>query len=388
MTHFNAMRIKSLITEFIASEKAGGFILIGCTIFSLIITNSQIGKNYLNIWQCIIQGHSIAAWINDGLMAIFFLLIGLELKREIQDGALSNLKPALLPIISAMGGVIIPASIFLYFNTGTATQNGAGIPMATDIAFTLGMLALAGNSIPKNLKIFLTALAVIDDLCAIIVIAVFYTEEISLVYLVITASLFLLLLALNKLKVSFLWLYILIGVIMWFTLLHSGIHATLAGVLLAIALPSEKIHHTSISNKVQHYLHFPVAFVIIPLFALANTCIIFSGNWYNGLFSTISMGVIFGLFIGKPIGIFLFSWLAVSFGICELPANINWKHILGAGMLAGIGFTMSIFICLLAFNDVQQIDEAKIAIIFGSSLSAIFGIAYLRIVSRTKIRTN
>jgi NhaA family Na+:H+ antiporter len=260
--------------------------------------------------------------------------------------------------------------------------------MATDIAFTLGMLALAGNSIPKNLKIFLTALAVIDDLCAIIVIAVFYTEEISLVYLVITASLFLLLLALNKLKVTFLWTYILIGIIMWFSLLHSGIHATLAGVLLAIALPSEKKNDESISNKVQHYLHFPVAFVIIPLFALVNTCIIFSDNWYDDLFSTISMGIIFGLFIGKPIGIFLFSWLAVSFGICQLPVNIKWKHILGAGMLAGIGFTMSIFICLLAFNDVKQIDEAKIAIIYGSSLSAIFGIAYLKIVSRTKIRSN
>ena len=376
------MKIKSLITEFITSEKSGGFILIGCTAFSLIIANSSLFVYYQNIWQYVIQGHIVTDWINDGLMAIFFLLVGLELKREIQEGALSNLKSALLPIISAMGGVIIPASIFLFFNIGKSTQNGAGIPMATDIAFTLGMLALAGKRIPVNLRIFLTALAVIDDLCAILVIAVFYTEQISLFYLGITAVLFLLLLTLNKLKVSFLWMYIVIGISMWFTLLHSGIHATLAGVLLAIALPSEKKNNQSISNNVQHYLHFPVALIVIPLFALANTCIIFSSNWHHGLFSTASLGIILGLFIGKPAGIFIFSWLAVLFGICQLPPAIKWKHIFGAGILAGIGFTMSIFICLLAFSNQQQIQEAKIAIIIGSSLSALLGIAYLRISTK------
>ena len=376
------MNITQLFKDFFKSEKTGGFILIFCTLISLILSNSNFGHIYTEFWETDFQGHSITHWINDGLMAIFFLLIGLELEREVYIGELSNLKKALFPVISAVGGVLVPAIIFLIYNHGTTTQSGAGIPMATDIAFAIGMLALLGKSVPVSLKIFLTALAVIDDLCAILVIAFFYTSSISFLYLGISLLIFLILFVLNRMKINNLIPYLIGGVGMWYCMLHSGIHATLSGVMLAFVIPFGKGDDKSISYKLQHILHKPVAFIIIPLFALANTCIIFGNDWTMALSSKLGLGIITGLVVGKPIGILLFSSIAVFMGICTVPEGLKWKHIAGASLLAGIGFTMSIFITMLAFSDNQQIDSGKIAIIFASLIAATTGLIALKLILR------
>lgn len=373
-------RLSKLFTEFFESEKAGGIILIICTVFSLWLSNSSIGDGYIAFWNTHIGSHSITHWINDGLMAIFFLLIGLELEREIYIGELSELKNALLPVIAALGGVLVPAGIYLLFNYGSAAQSGAGIPMATDIAFAIGILSLLGKKVPASLKIFLTALAVIDDLCAIIVIAVFYTTSISFFYLGIAIGIFVAMLIMNRLKIRNLIPYLLGGVAMWYCMLHSGIHATIAGVLTAFAIPFGSGNKRSTSYILQHWLHKPVAFIILPLFALANTCIAFGSDWANGLFSHSGIGIYAGLVAGKPIGILLFSIVAVTTGICALPGELKWKHMIGAGLLAGIGFTMSIFVTLLAFNDPHLIDLSKIAIIFASLTAGIIGLIWLKIV--------
>lgn len=372
--------VSKLFKDFFNSEKTGGFILIFCTALSLILSNSSLGNEYINFWETSIQGHSLTHWINDGLMAIFFLLIGLELEREVYVGELSNFKNALFPVVSAVGGVIVPASIFLMFNYNTPEQSGAGIPMATDIAFAIGMLALLGKRVPPSLKIFLTALAVIDDLCAIIIIALFYTSSISFLYLSLSLGIFVILLILNKLKVNVLTPYIIGGILMWYFMLHSGVHATLSGVLLAFAIPFQKGEENSISYQLQHHLHKPVAFIIVPLFALANTCIVFSQNFQQQLFSKEAIGIILGLVIGKPLGILLFCGIAVLAGLCVLPHQLKWKHIFGAGLLAGIGFTMSIFITMLAYTDAIQINTGKMAILTASAIAAILGLGVLRMV--------
>lgn len=375
-------RLSKLFTEFFESEKAGGVILIICTVFSLWLSNSSIGDGYIAFWNIHIGSHSITHWINDGLMAIFFLLIGLELEREIYIGELSEIKNALLPVIAALGGVLVPAGIYLLFNYGSAAQSGAGIPMATDIAFAIGILSLLGKRVPASLKIFLTALAVIDDLCAIIVIAVFYTTSISFFYLGIAIGIFVVMLIMNRLKIRNLIPYLLGGVAMWYCMLHSGIHATIAGVLTAFAIPFGSGNKKSTSYILQHWLHKPVAFIILPLFALANTCIAFGSDWTSGLFSDSGIGIYAGLVAGKPIGILLFSAVAVATGICALPGELKWKHMAGAGLLAGIGFTMSIFVTLLAFTDPHLIDLSKISIIFASLTAGILGLAWLKIVLR------
>lgn len=375
-------RLSKLFTEFFESEKAGGVILIICTVFSLWLSNSSIGDGYIAFWNIHIGSHSITHWINDGLMAIFFLLIGLELEREIYIGELSEIKNALLPVIAALGGVLVPAGIYLLFNYGSAAQSGAGIPMATDIAFAIGILSLLGKRVPASLKIFLTALAVIDDLCAIIVIAVFYTTSISFFYLGIAIGIFVAMLIMNRLKIRNLIPYLLGGVAMWYCMLHSGIHATIAGVLTAFAIPFGSGNKKSTSYILQHWLHKPVAFIILPLFALANTCIAFGSDWTSGLFSDSGIGIYAGLVAGKPIGILLFSAVAVATGICALPGELKWKHMAGAGLLAGIGFTMSIFVTLLAFTDPHLIDLSKISIIFASLTAGILGLAWLKIVLR------
>ena len=366
--------------DFFKSEKTGGFILIFCSIISLVISNTTVGNAYMQFWETDFQGHSITHWINDGLMAIFFLLIGLELEREIYVGELSNFKNALFPVISAIGGVIVPACIYLIYNYGSNTQNGAGIPMATDIAFAIGILSLLGKSVPPQLKVFLTALAVIDDLCAILIIAFFYTAHLSFTYLFISLGIWGILIVLNRLKVHHFLPYLIGGIAMWYFMLHSGVHATIAGVMLAFAIPFGDGSEKTLSSKLQHKLHYPVAFIILPLFALANTCIVFKYNWVSGLSSNIGTGIIAGLAAGKPIGIILFSSLAVFMGVAKLPNGLNWKHIAGVSLLAGIGFTMSIFITLLAFDDKNIIDIGKIAIIFASTLSAIAGLITLKLV--------
>ncbi|WP_392419493.1 Na+/H+ antiporter NhaA [Capnocytophaga canis] len=380
------MKATKLFKEFFESEKAGGLILIACTVISLLIANSSFGESYVQFFQTKTAGLSIEHWINDGLMAIFFLLIGLELEREIYKGELSNVKDALLPIFAAIGGMLIPAGIFLALNFGTKTQAGAGIPMATDIAFALGILSLLGNRVPVSLKVFLTALAVIDDLGAIIIIAIFYTKELLWTNLLIALGIFAVLLVLNRLKVKSLIPYLLGGVAMWYFMLVSGVHATIAGVLLAFAIPFGDGGEKSTSYKLQHYLHKPVAFVILPIFALANTAIFFEGDISEILTQNNSLGIALGLIVGKPLGIFLLSFLAVSFGLCKLPSDINWKSVLGVGFLAGIGFTMSIFITLLAFdNDIMVINNSKLVILLSSLMAGLIGFVSLKLILKNTV---
>lgn len=378
------MKTTNLFTDFVESEKTGGLLLIVCTTISLILANTALQENYMQVWNWQIAGHSTTHWINDGLMAIFFLLVGLELEREIYAGELSTIKKASLPAFAAMGGMLVPAGLFMALNFGSDTQAGAGIPMATDIAFAIGILALVGSRVPPALKVLLTALAVIDDLGAILVIAIFYTDTIVLTNLLISLTIFAGLLLFNRLKVHKLWPYLIGGVGMWYFMLHSGIHATITGVLLAFAIPFGDGSKKTASYVLQHILHKPVAFVILPLFALANTCIILEPEWYTGLMSANSIGIMLGLLVGKPLGIMLFSVSAVWLGWCALPAGIKWKHIFGIGLLAGIGFTMSIFITLLAFDKPSDIEHSKIAILLSSVLAGLLGYVWLKVATLKK----
>lgn len=382
------MKLTKTFTAFFQSEKAGGLLLLFVTVISLLLANSFIQTEYIAFWDTEIGHHSITHWINDGLMTIFFLMIGLELEREMYHGELANIKNAILPIFGALGGMIVPAGIFLALNYGTLTQNGAGIPMATDIAFAIGVLSLLGKQIPASLKIFLTALAVIDDLGAILVIAVFYTQTIAFDNLLIAFSIMGVLFILNRRKVHHLAPYLIGGAFMWYFMLNSGVHATITGVLLAFVIPFGDGEKKTASYKLQHFLHKPVAFIILPLFAVANTCIAIDTNWHEGLRHENSIGIILGLVIGKPLGILFFSFLAVSLGISKLPADLKWKNILGAGMLGGIGFTMSIFITLLAFkNDGEEvITYSKIAILIASFLSGTLGLLWLKLTFKPQTK--
>jgi NhaA family Na+:H+ antiporter len=317
-------------------------------------------------------------------MVIFFLLIGLELEREVYQGELSNIKNALLPIFGAIGGMLIPAALYLFFNFGTSTQSGAGIPMATDIAFALGILSLLGNKVPTSLKIFLTALAVIDDLGAILVIAVFYTKTLFWNNLLAAMGIFVLLLILNRLKVKNLILYLIGGIVMWYFMLNSGVHATITGVLLAFAIPFGDGSKKSTSIVLQHYLHKPVAFIILPIFALANTAIILNSNMSEVLSQHYSIGIALGLIVGKPLGIFALSFFAVKSGICKLPNDLNWKSLFGVGFLGGIGFTMSIFVTLLAFDDATIINNSKFIILLSSLTAGIIGFLSLKLTLKMK----
>lgn len=372
------MRLTKLFKEFFESEKVAGLILIVCTIISLLIANSVYGADYQHFWHIDFSGHPIEFWINDGMMAIFFLLIGLELEREIYAGELSDLKSAALPIFAALGGILIPAGLYLLFNYGTLTQSGAGIPMATDIAFALGILSLLGNRVPTSLKIFLTALAVIDDLGAILVIAIFYTKDLLLTNLFIALLVFAFLLVLNRMKIRNLIPYLIGGVVMWYFMLNSGIHATVTGVLLAFAIPFGNGDEKSTSYILQHFLHKPVSFFILPLFALANTAIVINSDIGETFSHDYSIGIALGLIAGKPLGIMLFCFTAVSMGICKLPEDLNWKSILGVGFLAGIGFTMSIFITLLAFDDQVVINNSKFIILLSSLIAGAIGFLLLK----------
>jgi NhaA family Na+:H+ antiporter len=374
------MRITKLFKDFFESEKVGGLILIACTMISLLLANSSLSQEYLHFWHTNINGHSLEHWINDGLMAIFFLLIGLELEREVYIGELSDLKKATLPIFAALGGMIVPALLYLSLNFGTETQSGAGIPMATDIAFALGILSLLGNKVPTSLKVFLTALAVIDDLGAILVIAIFYTNDLSLFNLGIALGIFAVLLIMNRLKVRNLIPYLVLGVFMWYFMLNSGVHATISGVLLAFAIPFGNGDKKSTSYILQHWLHKPVAFLILPIFALANTAIIINSDWHYALTHHYTIGIAIGLILGKFIGISLFSYAAVKTKICQLPDDLNWKSIFGVSFLGGIGFTMSIFITLLAFNDDEHISNAKIMILISSLVAGLIGYFLLKTI--------
>ena len=374
--------LSTTFNSFVESEKSSSILLIICTAVSLLLANSAIGAEYLSMWQVEVGGLSIEHWINDALMAVFFLLIGLELERELYNGELSNLQNALLPIIAALGGIGVPALIHLAFNAGTPTQAGIGIPMATDIAFALGVLALLGSRVPASLKVFLTAVAVMDDLVAIIIIAVFYTAQLSLAYLIGAIAVFGCLVALNRVgRVMSLWPYLLGGAVLWFVMLKSGVHATIAGVLLAFAISfsAKQDDEASPSYRLEHRLEKPVAFIILPLFALANTGIVIGRDWAQDLLSANSLGIMAGLALGKPLGITLFSLAAVSIGISRLPVDLNWRHVFGAGLLGGIGFTMSIFITNLAFAGMSEtINASKMAIVVASVAAGTIGCLWLR----------
>ena len=366
-----------IFKDFFNGEKSGGFILIICTVFSLLLANSVFGMAYQNFWHTTLFSKPIEFWINDALMSIFFLLIGLEIEREIYIGELSDLKNALLPISAAIGGMFVPALIYFLFNQETKFQSGIAIPTATDIAFSLGILSLFGSRIPNSLKIFLTALAIVDDLGAIIIIALFYAKDFSISYFGISMLLLGLLVSLNRFKIKFLPIYLSLGIMLWFCFLKSGIHPTIAGVLLAFTIPFDRNNDNSPSNRLEHAINKPVAYFILPLFALANTCILIPTDWLSGLCSSNSLGIVFGLVMGKPIGIVLFSFISVTLGFCALPLGIKLRQFVGVAMLAGIGFTMSIFITLLAFSDTEIIIQSKIAILIASLISVIGSIFLL-----------
>ena len=371
--------------RFFASKKSGGLLLIACTLVSLALANSALGEGYRQFWHQNVAGLSLEHWINDGLMAVFFLFIGLELERELYNGELSSFRNALLPIVAAAGGIAVPALIHFSLNAGTPTQDGIGIPMATDIAFALGILALLGDRVPWSLKVFLAALAVMDDLGAIIVIAIFYSGNLAPGYLVAALAVFAAMIGMNRLRVMKLTPYLLGGALMWFLMLESGVHATIAGVLLAFAIPFSALRddERSPSHRLENFLHRPVVFLVLPMFALANTGILVPAGWADELGSSNSLGIIVGLVLGKPLGIVALSALAVSLGLCRLPGDLRWPHLVGAGLLGGIGFTMSIFIANLAFpGQSELVNASKMAILAASLVAGILGFVWLKMTLR------
>lgn len=381
------MKIKNLLNYFFNSSKMAGLLLIATTIVSLSIANSSLGVSYVSFWDTLILGKNMHFWINDVLMSVFFLLIGLELERELYIGELSNIKDAALPLFAALGGMIIPALFYISFNLSSGYSSGFGIVMATDIAFAIGILSLLGKRVPNSLKIFLIALAIFDDLGAILIIALFYSNELVISNILIALCIFIILLILKYKKVNNLIPYIIGGIIMWYFVYLSGIHPTIAGILLAFAIPFSKKKALSISTILEDALHIPVFFFIIPLFALANTAIEIGGNFGEILSQPYSIGIIIGLLIGKPIGIFVFSWFGVRIKLCKLPRELNFKHILSVGFLGGIGFTMSIFITLLAFDQVDIQNNAKLSILIASILAAIISLIMLSItLKKNKIQ--
>jgi Na+:H+ antiporter, NhaA family len=387
--HINFKAFKN----FFGSSAAGGIILLLCVTISLTIANTGLADDFNRLLKTqlgfetssIHLRYPALLWINDGLMAIFFLLVGLEIKREVIEGELSSIKLAALPVLAAIGGVIAPAIIYSCFNHNDIhTSKGWGIPMATDIAFALGILSLLGNRVPSRLRIFLAALAIADDLMAILVIAFFYSGELHLMNLIYAGGIFLLLLLFNKLGVKKIWAYLIPGVFMWYFIHHSGIHATIAGVLTALTLPTTPDAAESPLEKLEHFLGNPVNFIIMPLFAIANTNITLEPGMSHGLLGNMGMGIMLGLLLGKPLGIFTFSWLSVKLKLAKRPVKVGWAHLFGAGMLGGIGFTMSIFIALLSLNKPWLQAQAKFAILVASVFSGICGYIFLSLYNRKK----
>jgi NhaA family Na+:H+ antiporter len=377
------MIITNYFKKFFQIAQSSGNLLIICVILSLLIANSSLGSNFQELLDFKLGSYSISLWINDGLMTIFFLLVGLEIKREILEGELSSFKNATLPIFAALGGMLVPAAIFYFFNQGSKYENGWGIPMATDIAFSLAIISMLGKRVPVSIKIFLTALAIVDDLGAIVVIAIFYTEKIETTYLLLSGLVLFILIILNFFKVKRHIFYLIPGVFLWYFMHHSGIHATIAGVLLAFTIPTNE-SDTEISplEKLEEKLHTPVNYFIMPLFALANTNIKFHNGMVDGLFTNFGYGIILGLALGKVIGINLFSFIAIKLKLSDLPNNSKWSQMLGAGLLAGIGFTMSIFIALLSYKGELEIqEEAKFAILVASAISGFMGYFLLKAIS-------
>lgn len=368
-------RVLRPIRELSESGKLAGLLLIFATVVSLGLSNSALSPQYLAFWDLHlgfgVLDKSLAHWVNDGLMAIFFFLVGLEIKREVLDGELSEPRQALLPALAAIGGVAAPALIHLAWTVGTPGSTGWAIPTATDIAFSLGILALLGKRVPASLRIFLTALAIIDDLLAVLIIALFYSGSLHLAFLGGAAAVFAILLLLNKLRVRPLGIYLALGGLLWFFVLESGIHATVAGVLLALTIPQHRI------EGIEHVLQRPVNFLLLPIFALCNTAIVLNGGLGPMLGAPVALGIGLGLLLGKPLGIVGTVALLVRLGAAKLPAEVNWWQMVGLGFTAGIGFTMAIFIATLAYRDPQAVDMAKLAVLLGSAAAALVGAGVL-----------
>jgi NhaA family Na+:H+ antiporter len=371
----------SIFRGFLDGEASGGIVLMVAAVVALLVANSPVSEYYFGALHAYVGPLSLSHWINDGLMAIFFLLVGAEIKREMLDGQLSTWPRRILPGIAAAGGMIVPAMIYVALNySHPETIHGWAIPTATDIAFALGVLSLLGNRVPAALKVFLTALAIIDDLGAVIIIALFYTSGLSLAYLGAAFAILVLLTVLNRLGVMRLWIYLAIGLVLWFVVLKSGVHATLAGVALALTIPLRRAPgiardvEESPLHRLEHLLHRFVPFVVIPVFGFANAGVSFAGMTLGALVEPLTLGVALGLVLGKLVGVFGTAYIAIRTGIAVMPANSGWSHLLGVAFLCGIGFTMSLFIGLLAFagNETLQ-EEVKVGILGGSLVAAVLG---------------
>ena len=381
-----------IIDDFIQKESSAGILLIIVTILALILQNSFLSEFYNSFLHTHVEirfgnlqiAKPLLLWVNDGLMAVFFFLIGLEVKREIMEGHLSSLSQVALPGIAAIGGMVVPALFYVAFNSGDSfAMSGWAIPTATDIAFALGILSLLGNRVPISLKLFLMALAIIDDLGAIIIIALFYTSELSTLSIALATGSLVVLFIMNRIGVIKKAAFILVGIVLWVSVLKSGVHATLAGVALAFLIPmtskGEDGKTFSMAKELEHDLHYWVAFMILPLFAFVNAGVNLQGISMDEMFGSVPMGIIVGLFIGKQVGVFGFSWIAIKTGVASLPQNSNWMQLYGVSILTGIGFTMSLFVDSLAFNDTDKFHYAdKLAILIGSFLSGIVGYLILK----------
>jgi len=372
------MRVNLRVFQsFLRSGAAGSLVLFLCLIASLVIANSSLATAFNELLEKSLGSLTITAWINDALMSVFFLLVGLEIKRELVEGELAGISRASLPVLAAAGGALAPALIYAWMNRNAPAAAGWGIPMATDIAFALAALSLIGKRIPSSLKVFLAALAIVDDLIAILVIAIFYSAKLEVHYLLYAAGLLALLFAFNRLGVKSLVLYLIPGIALWFCIHHSGVHATISGVLLAMTLPTTVGAEESPLEKLECLLTRPVNFIILPLFALANTAIHIGPQMLQALRSDLSTGIIIGLVFGKPLGICITAWFGIRIGIAGLPRKSNWLQLIGVGMLGGIGFTMSTFIALLSFHDPLMQAEAKCAVLVASAVAAILGVTML-----------
>ena len=387
--------ISSSFKWFFKLEAASGLLLLFSAIIALIISNSTYSNFYFEtLDKYLFLGInnfglklSVLHWINDALMAIFFFFVTLEIKREFIQGELSSIKQAILPIIAAVGGMLVPALIYVYINLETPeTLRGWAIPSATDIAFSIGILSLLGSRVPISLKVFLTALAIIDDLGAIIIIAFFYTGDLNIQFLFLLFITFIVLIILNKIGVKKLSPYIIIGLFLWFFTHESGVHATISGVLLACSIPHRKKEHDfSLLVKIEHSISPYVAYGIMPLFAFANAGVSLEGLNFSSLLAPVPLGILLGLFIGKQLGVFIFSFISIKAGFAQMPSNSNWINLYGVGVLTGIGFTMSLFIGNLAFVDnTQYIDGVKIGVLSGSLLSTLFGYFLLLLSKNSK----
>lgn len=388
--------LSRLFIEFVQDERASGLLLLACLALSLLATNSPVGPLWSGFWHAKVPltlgplsfPYTVEHWVNDGLMTVFFLLIGIEIRRELLVGELSNPRNASLPILAALGGMLVPILLHQALNFGTPTQRGFAIPMATDIAFTLGILSLLGPRAPASLKVFLTALAIVDDLGAILVIGLFFSSGLQGLALLGALAVFIVLGVLGRSgRARALPIYVVGGLVLWGLMSQSGVHPTLAGVMLAFTLPFDRDPAQSLSHQLEHALSKPVAFVIMPIFVMANTALLLRAEAFANLITPNDIGIFLGLVVGKPLGVLLLSWAGVRLGLSRLQADLTWRHILGGGMLAGIGFTMSFFITYLAFADAAVIESAKLSILISSFVAGTAGfVALSRIHARGRAR--